>query len=83
MVQYLFEKCVEMPFIRVIGSYNNIKQNDKCILYDSAAMIRRLQRKDVKAGLVLSNSNRQNEYMKVIEEIQIWLPVIQKLFQIH
>ena len=83
MVRNSFENFVEMRFILVISSYNNITHNDKCILYDSVAMIRRLQRKDVKTGLVWSNSNRQSEYAKAIEEIQNLAPVIQRLFQIY
>ena len=81
MVRNSFEKCVEMPFIRVISSYTNITHNDKCVLYNSAAMIWRQQRKDIKTGLGLSNSNRRSEYAKAIEEIQNLAP--QKLFQIY
>ena len=76
MMRYSFEKRVEMPFIRVISSYTNITHNDKWVLYDSAGMIRRLQTKDEKTGLVLSNSNRRSagEYAKAIEEFQNLAP---------
>ena len=72
MVRHSFTKCVEMPFIRVLGSYNNITHSGKCILYDPAAMIRRLQRKDVKKMGLFCRTRNGEESASLPKLFQIY-----------